>query len=104
MAKTSSNFRDDRSSLCGPSAIAANQLHCKLQLHRIQRLVSGIEQAWFSYSVVKTHSARQGEILLMAKKDLNAKAPGSERGKTSAQPRLHQSAPAIQEYGTVSHM
>lgn len=40
----------------------------------------------------------------MAKKDLKAKAPASERGTTSAQPRLHQSAPAIQEYGTVSHM
>ena len=40
----------------------------------------------------------------MAKKDLNQKAPTSERGTVSAQPRLHQRADAIQEYGTVSHM
>jgi starvation-inducible DNA-binding protein len=39
----------------------------------------------------------------MAKKDFNAKAPTSERGKVSAQPRLHQRAPEIQAYGTVSH-
>src|SRR5271166_2576376 len=40
----------------------------------------------------------------MAKKDLNAKAPTGERGSVSAQPRLHQRAPEIQRYGTVSHM
>src|SRR5271170_685955 len=40
----------------------------------------------------------------MAKKDVNAKAPTSERGTISAQPRLHQRAPEIQAYGTVSHM
>jgi starvation-inducible DNA-binding protein len=40
----------------------------------------------------------------MPKKDFDAKAPTSERGKVSAQPRLHQSSPEIQEYGTVSHM
>src|SRR5271169_1340302 len=40
----------------------------------------------------------------MAKKNLNAKAPTAERGNVSAQPRLHQSAPEIQAYGTVSHM
>jgi starvation-inducible DNA-binding protein len=40
----------------------------------------------------------------MAKKNLNAKAPTTERGNVSAQPRLHQSAPEIQAYGTVSHM
>jgi starvation-inducible DNA-binding protein len=40
----------------------------------------------------------------MAKKDLNAKAPASERASVSAQPRLHQRAPEIQPYGTVSHM
>ncbi|MCU1300504.1 MAG: Ferritin and Dps [Candidatus Sulfotelmatobacter sp.] len=39
----------------------------------------------------------------MAKKDLNAKAPASER-RVSAQPRLHQRAAEIQKYGTVSHM
>ncbi|MGA8270075.1 MAG: DNA starvation/stationary phase protection protein [Candidatus Sulfotelmatobacter sp.] len=39
----------------------------------------------------------------MAKKDVNAKTPAIERA-TSAQPRLHQSAPEIQAYGTVSHM
>jgi starvation-inducible DNA-binding protein len=40
----------------------------------------------------------------MAKKDLNGKAPASERGKVSAQPRLHQRAAEIQRFGTVSHM
>ena len=40
----------------------------------------------------------------MPKKDFDAKAPTSERGKVSSQPRLHQSSPEIQEYGTVSHM
>ena len=40
----------------------------------------------------------------MAKKDRNAKAPTAERGTLSAQPRLHQNAPEIQAYGTVSHM
>src|SRR6202140_4873249 len=40
----------------------------------------------------------------MAKKDSNSKAPASERGNVSAQPRLHQRAPEIQKYGTVSHM
>src|SRR5207302_3378798 len=40
----------------------------------------------------------------MAKKDRNAKAPTPERGHMSAQPRLHQSAAEIQEYGTVSHL
>ena len=40
----------------------------------------------------------------MPKKDFDAKAPTSERGKVSAQPRLHQSSPEIQDYGTVSHM
>jgi starvation-inducible DNA-binding protein len=40
----------------------------------------------------------------MAKKNLNAKAPTTERANVSAQPRLHQSAPEIQAYGTVSHM
>src|SRR6266404_2341321 len=42
--------------------------------------------------------------LSMAKKDRNAKAPTPERGHLSAQPRLHQSAAEIQEYGTVSHL
>jgi starvation-inducible DNA-binding protein len=40
----------------------------------------------------------------MAKKDVNIKASTTERGKVNAQPRFHQSAPEIQEYGTVSHM
>jgi starvation-inducible DNA-binding protein len=40
----------------------------------------------------------------MAKKDQNAKASNNEPGKVSAQPRLHQRAPEIQAYGTVSHM
>ena len=40
----------------------------------------------------------------MAKKDRNAITPAAERGNLSAQPRLHQSAPEIQAYGTVSHM
>src|SRR5713226_10553296 len=40
----------------------------------------------------------------MAKKDRNAKAATTERGNLSAQPRLHQRAGEIQEYGTVSHM
>lgn len=40
----------------------------------------------------------------MAKKDRNAKAASTERGNLSAQPRLHQSAPEMQAYGTVSHM
>src|SRR5271169_494983 len=35
----------------------------------------------------------------MTKKDLS-----SNHGKVSAQPRLHQSAPEIQAYGTVKHM
>jgi starvation-inducible DNA-binding protein len=40
----------------------------------------------------------------MAKKDSNSKAPASERGNVSAQPRFHQRAAEIQKYGTVSHM
>src|SRR5580700_3530680 len=40
----------------------------------------------------------------MAKKDANTKTPTSERGNLSAQPRLHQRAPEIQAYGTVSHV
>lgn len=40
----------------------------------------------------------------MPKKDLNAKATAGDRGKISAQPRLHQRAAEIQAYGTVSHM
>jgi starvation-inducible DNA-binding protein len=40
----------------------------------------------------------------MAKKDLNAKSENGARRQVSAQPRLHQSAPEIQAYGTVSHM
>ena len=40
----------------------------------------------------------------MAKKDRNAKAATTERGNLSAQPRLHQRAAQIQEYGTVSHL
>ena len=40
----------------------------------------------------------------MAKKDRNAKAPTLEQGILSAQPRLHQRAAEIQEYGTVSHV
>src|SRR6202035_64439 len=40
----------------------------------------------------------------MAKKDPNAKAPGSERGTVSAQPRFHQHAGEIQAYGSVSHL
>ena len=40
----------------------------------------------------------------MAKKDRNAKASATERGTLSAQPRLHQRAAEIQEYGTVSHL
>jgi starvation-inducible DNA-binding protein len=39
----------------------------------------------------------------MAKKDKNDKAT-SERENLSAQPRLHQRAPELQAYGTVSHM
>src|ERR1700735_4128662 len=40
----------------------------------------------------------------MAKKNSNSKPAASERGKVSAQPRLHQRAAEIQAYGTVSHM
>src|ERR1700683_3934430 len=40
----------------------------------------------------------------MAQKDRNGKGITTERGNLSAQPRLHQSAPEIQAYGTVSHM
>src|SRR6202162_5116165 len=40
----------------------------------------------------------------MAKKDPNAKAPASERGTVSAQPRFHQHAGEIQAYGSVSHL
>src|SRR5580692_3772862 len=39
----------------------------------------------------------------MAKKDPNAKSENGGRSQVSAQPRLHQSAPEIQQYGTVSH-
>src|SRR5579872_5380912 len=39
----------------------------------------------------------------MPKKDLTAKGPASDRGKVTAQPRLHQRAGVIQEYGTVTH-
>ena len=38
----------------------------------------------------------------MARKDHNAKTPVTER-KVTAQPRVHQRAPQIQEYGTVTH-
>lgn len=40
----------------------------------------------------------------MAKRGLNSNAAAGERGKLSAQPRLHQRAAEIQAYGTVSHM
>jgi starvation-inducible DNA-binding protein len=40
----------------------------------------------------------------MAKKNLSAKTPSSERGNPSAQPRFHQRGAEIQAYGTVSHM
>lgn len=40
----------------------------------------------------------------MPKKDLNAKAQAGGRERINAQPRLHQRAPEIQAYGTVSHM
>jgi len=40
----------------------------------------------------------------MAKKDRNAKESTPERVNLSAQPRLHQRAAEIQEYGTVSHL
>ncbi|HTU42132.1 MAG TPA: DNA starvation/stationary phase protection protein [Candidatus Aquilonibacter sp.] len=40
----------------------------------------------------------------MPKKDISTKAPADGRGRISAQPRLHQRAPEIQAYGTVSHM
>ena len=41
----------------------------------------------------------------MARKDHNHNRTSTvEREKISAQPRLHQKAPVIQEYGTVSHM
>ena len=33
-----------------------------------------------------------------------AKAPNSNNAAVSAQPRLHQNAPEIQPYGTVSHV
>jgi starvation-inducible DNA-binding protein len=39
----------------------------------------------------------------MARRDQNAKASTTERNRVSAQPRLHQRAAEIQEYGTVSH-
>jgi starvation-inducible DNA-binding protein len=39
----------------------------------------------------------------MAKKDLTAKEPSTERGRLDAQPRFHQRASEIQAYGTVSH-
>lgn len=39
----------------------------------------------------------------MAKRDVSSKTP-TARSSASAQPRLHQSAPEIQAYGTVSHM
>src|SRR4029077_16277928 len=47
---------------------------------------------------------RSKEKISMPKKDPNPKAPARERGGISAQPRLHQRAAEIQEYGTVSHM
>jgi len=40
----------------------------------------------------------------MARKDSQLKAASVERARVNAQPRLHQSAPEIQAYGTVSHM
>ena len=39
----------------------------------------------------------------MARKDQNARASATERRRVNAQPRLHQRAPEIQQYGTVSH-
>ena len=40
----------------------------------------------------------------MAKKNVSAKSIAADRGKVSSQPHLHQRAPEIQAYGTVSHM
>jgi starvation-inducible DNA-binding protein len=40
----------------------------------------------------------------MPKKDFNVKAASRERSNFNSQPRLHQRAPEIQPYGTVSHM
>src|SRR5712664_314277 len=53
----------------------------------------------------ESNTLRQSRrTFFMGKKDRNAKAPTSERGNLSAQPRLHQRAAEIQDYGTVSHM
>lgn len=40
----------------------------------------------------------------MPKKDLTHKTPVGERERNDAQPRLHQRAPEIQAFGTVSHI
>jgi starvation-inducible DNA-binding protein len=40
----------------------------------------------------------------MAKKNSAAPSPAGGRSRTTAQPRLHQRAAEIQQYGTVSHM
>jgi starvation-inducible DNA-binding protein len=40
----------------------------------------------------------------MPKKEMNSKSGNNASAKVSAQPHLHQRAPEIQAYGTVSHM
>jgi len=53
---------------------------------------------------MKLRLVRSKEKTYMPKKDISTKAPADGRGRISAQPRLHQRAPEIQAYGTVSHM
>src|SRR5580658_5501507 len=74
---------------------------------RIHRAIHGIEEELrFDRSLVLETGIKEKSAARrpsMAKKDVNAKAPSSERGRVSAQPRLHQRAAEIQAYGTVSH-
>jgi starvation-inducible DNA-binding protein len=61
--------------------------------------------SWGSlYWIRELEFLRPRRTSFMAKKDRNSKAPASTRVSVSAQPRLHQRAAEIQEYGTVSHM
>jgi starvation-inducible DNA-binding protein len=70
-------------------------------LGRIPSRDNGIEEERIRKSKHKREQSRRK--LFMAKKDKNEKAI-SEQGNLSAQPRLHQRAPELQAYGTVSHM
>src|SRR5208282_1260547 len=56
------------------------------------------------WGIMTSKLLRSKETTNMARKNISARSTAADRGKVSSQPRLHQRAPEIQAYGTVSHM